>query len=130
MHPARLMLVPLAVLALVAAGCGQSKDEEVSFNGAEAQVADVVTDLSAAAEDDDAARICGALLGGDLAGSDCKAKMDQAIDDSDTFSLDVRDVTITGNTAVATVNAATGDAKRSQKVTLERDGSNWKITGF
>ncbi len=105
-------LLPILVLL---AGCGQTTASSTeAFEGEERAVAQVVEDLQAAGERRAADDICGEILDRELvdrlreAGSTCVAEMERAIEDADDFELQVRDVTVTGQTARATVERREG----------------------
>jgi hypothetical protein len=65
-----------------------------------------------------------------LAADDCTDRVQQAIDDTDQFSLDVRAVTVNQNTATAKVIAGIGDAERTATMRFVREGSNWRVISF
>lgn len=127
---ARPILALLAGAAVFAVGCGEGSRESVDFTGTEAQVAEVVGDLQEAAESEETTRICRALLTKELASGDCRAKVQQAIDDTDQFALDVRDVRVTGATAAARVITGSGDAERTTTMRFAREGSSWRVSAF
>lgn len=127
---ARPILALLAGAAVFAVGCGEGSRESVDFTGTEAQVAEVVGDLQEAAESEETTRICRALLTKELASGDCRAKVQQAIDDTDQFALDVRDVRVTGTTAAARVITGSGDAERTTTMRFAREGSSWRVSAF
>ncbi len=130
MRLARITFALLAGCALLAAGCGAEGRDEVSFSGTEAEVADVVADLQEAAEAEEPTRICRALLAQPLAADGCTDRVQKAIDDTDQFALDVREVTVTGNAATAKVITGAGDAERNATMGFARQGSNWRVTSF
>lgn len=127
---ARLILALLAGTAVFAVGCGEGSRDSVDFTGAEAEVAEVVGDLQEAAESEETTRICRALLTQELASGDCRAKVQQAIGDTDQFALDVRDVRVTGATAAARVITGSGDAERTTTMRFAREGSSWRVSAF
>lgn len=128
--PRSVLALPVLALALLAAGCGAESRDDVTFDGAQAEVADVVADLQTAAEDEDPTRICRALLAGSLSEGDCTAKVRQAIDDTDQFALDVREVDVEGDAATARVITGRGDAERTATMRFTREGTSWRITAF
>src|SRR3954447_10744740 len=100
--------------ALAAAGCGAAQTNSSSkFKGEQGQVAKVVDDLSSAGQHKDAAKICKNILSTSLvaqlkaAGGDCQQEMKKAIDDADTYDLQVQGVSIDGNQAQAHVRQGT-----------------------
>jgi hypothetical protein len=129
-HLARLSSALLAGLAVVVAGCGGEQRDEVTFRGEQADVAALVSDLQDAAEQEEVTRICRALVAEPLAGSDCAERVQQAIDDSDQYQLDVRAVRVSGDTATARVIVGSGDAERTATMRFVRQGGTWRISAF
>jgi hypothetical protein len=131
----RLLLAAALVPALAVAGCtttGTSSSAK-KFSGAEGDVAQAVTDLQKAAQRKDAAKICKSLLSKpgieQLGGaSGCKDEVDKAITDSDEFTLDVRDVSVTGTKATAQVRQ--GDKGTTKTVRFVKEGNSWKVDGL
>jgi hypothetical protein len=123
------------VLAL--AGCGSSggADSAGDFDGAEQDVAEVIEDLEEAGQDEDARRICNALLAKSLVeeiesrGEDCEKAIDKALAQTDAFDLTVKSVRVTGTTARARVETGV-DEKQEEVVELAREGGAWKIAGL
>jgi len=118
------------VLALAAAGCGQSASSAEDFDGEEQRVAEVVEDLQELSVDDDARSICRTLLAPDLqrnAKPDCTRAVDEALKDADSYELDVTDVRITGTTARARVEAGR-DGNQVETIDLVKVGRDWRIS--
>jgi hypothetical protein len=120
-----------SVLFLV--GCSQpSTTNSGDFEGAEGAVAQTIADLAEAGRNREAVDICGGIISEDLreqlaAGeSTCNDEVQKAIEDVDDFELDIKDISITGETATAQVD--NGDAERTFE--LVRDGSDWRISSF
>lgn len=128
LRPALLLLA--AALAAIAVGCGADSGSDATFSGADAEVADVVADLEDAAQNEEPTRICRALVSEELAADDCAGKVEQAIDDTDQFSLDVEDVTVDGEEATARVVTGSGDAERTVTMRFVRQGTSWRISSF
>ena len=126
------LLVVLALLAAVLAGCGASNDSAGDFSGAEQDVARTVEDLEEAAQEDEPRRICEALLAKALLteiGSDCEGKIQKALDQTDTFALTVESVRVSGTTARARVETGV-DEEQIEVIELVREGDAWKIAGL
>jgi hypothetical protein len=125
-------LLPIALIAAVAAGCGAAADSTGDFEGAEQDVAEVVEDLERAASEDEPRRVCTQLLARDAArrlGADCSRTVEQAFDRADTFALAVKSVRITGTTARARV--ATGrDEDQTEVLGLVRERNGWRLQAF
>ena len=126
----------LALLALALAGCGAANDSAADFDGAEQEVARAVEDLEEAAQEDDPRRICGALLAQDVRddlGGDCEKRIQQALDQTDTFALTVESVRVTGDRARARVETGL-DEEQIELMELVREGEGeaaaWKIAGL
>jgi hypothetical protein len=127
----RRLLALLLVLPALLAGCGASGDDSASdFQGEERKVADVVEDLEEAATEDEPKRICEGLLAKEVVDGiegDCAKAVEKAIDDADTFTLTVEDVTVKGTTATARVE--TGDDEEAiEEITLVKEGDGWRIS--
>jgi hypothetical protein len=125
-----------AVLALGVAGCSTTATSSSSpkFTGAQAQVAQVVSDLQTAGQRKDAQKICTQILSQALvrqlsaAGTSCQAEMKKAIDDADDYNLSVQRVTVTGSQATAVVRR--GDKGPTATFRFVRENGGWKATSF
>lgn len=124
----RTMLLGVVVGATLIAGCGEEEAESTKFSGTDAQVAAVIDDLREAADEEDAERICTIILAPPLSGGNCERSVGFALEDADTFEVDVKAVKVTGTNAVATVTSGSGDTEQTRRITLVLDGSDWKIT--
>jgi hypothetical protein len=128
------LAILLTLLAL--AGCGaEAQPSSVDrFSGEERNVAQKVEDIQAAGDSDRAADICADMLSRSLVdqieqgGADCAAEMQKAIDDADEFDLDVREVTISGNTATAEVRR--GDDGPTATMEFTRENGQWRATSL
>jgi len=133
--PRRLLPLPLVLAALVA-GCGASTSSSADFEGEEKAVADQVEKIQSAGEARDAKQLCDEVLATALrdaiaaAGSSCEVELDKAIRDADDFALEVEDVTISGDTATATVRTGTGSDEQTRDFEFERDGTGWRATSL
>ena len=124
------------VVALLVSGCGAAQEtSEGKFKaGDQQQVAKVVDELSSAAARGNTEKICNDILARSLvqeleaAGADCTAEMEKAIEDADNYELDVRDVTISGGTATATVRR--GDDGPTDRMEFTREGDDWRATSL
>ena len=130
-------LVLLCVLALSVAACGaESRDSTEDFTGDERAVATAVEDLESAARDDDSEAVCTKLLAETLLtrleqrDANCESAVNDAFDDADSLDLTVDDVTISGDTARATVTSGTGANKKTDTLELEKVGAAWRITSL
>jgi hypothetical protein len=127
-------ILPLLLLA----GCGSAASQPSSVdnfkNGDERAVAQKVEDLEDAGTKREPERICNDILARSLvqelgaAGADCTAEMEKAIEDADNYELDVRDVTISGGTATATVRR--GDDGPTERMEFTREGDDWRATSL
>ena len=130
-----LLALPLALAAL-AAGCGASDSTSAGFEGQEKAVADQVEKIQSAGEARDAKQLCDDMLATSLrdaianAGSSCEVELDKAIRDADDFNLDVEDVTVTGDTAVAKVKTGSGDDAETRDFEFEKEGDSWRATSL
>jgi PBP1b-binding outer membrane lipoprotein LpoB len=129
----RFALVLLAAVAL--AGCAQAQPSSAEkFKGAEAEVAQKVEDLEKAGKRSKPDDICSDILAKELVdqlkagGTDCATEMQKAIEDADDFDLDVRDVTVTGDTAIARVQR--GDKGPVETMEFKRENNDWRATSL
>ena len=127
----------LCLVALAVAGCAATpKDSSKDFKGDERAVAAVVENLESAARKDDAGKICTRLLTPSLlaalqrAGSNCKTAIREALKDTDSFDLQVDDVTIRGTKASVKVTSGSGSKKKTDTLELERIGNAWRIVSL
>ena len=127
--------LPLALLVavLALAGCGSTTDSATDFEGAQGDVARAIEDLEEAGQEDEPRRICEALLAREVvenieaAGTDCVEAVQKALDQTDTFSLTVESVRVTGNTARARVETGV-DEEQVETIELVREGDAWKVS--
>ncbi len=132
----RRILTP-ALLAVALAGCGQqATDSAEDFQGSERAVADVVEDLQRAGERQEPERICEEILTQELvreldgAGTTCQKEMSKAIEDADDFELQVRDVTVTGQTARATVERREGEEQGTAIFEFRLVRGQWRASSL
>ncbi len=121
---------------MLVAGCGASTSSSTDFEGEEKAVADQVEKIQSAGEARDAKQLCDEVLAQDLrdaiaaAGSSCEVELDKAIRDADDFALEVESVTISGDTATATVRTGTETDGATRDFEFERDGDAWRATSL
>jgi hypothetical protein len=135
MFGARAALLCLAA-ATALAGCGTTSSA-TDFEGEEAEVAKVVEEFQSAGERKNPGKVCDDLLSRTLvqqitaAGSTCETEMDKTIDDVDDFALEVTDVTVTGNTARATVRGrAREEAQQTAIFEFAKEAGQWRATSL
>ena len=132
---ARTLLCTLVAGAFLVSGCGASESSDTEFRGAEGDVADVVEELQSAGRSKDAAKICGEIFSQALAeqlktgNADCVDEIGDAIDDTDDFELEVRDVTVTGNRATAVVQQG-DDRRKTATFQFARERDGWRATSL
>jgi hypothetical protein len=122
------------LLALVATGCGgATRDSTKEFKGEERKVAAVIEQIEKAARADDPNTVCAKLFTAgrlkiieDL-GTNCKTGVKDSFKDADSFDITVDEVTIKGDTATAKVTSGTGSKKKTDTLSLKRDGTVWKV---
>lgn len=126
----------LIVGALLIAGCGGEASSAGNFEGEERAVADAVEEVQTAAQRGDAEKLCRDLLAKSLrdragqAGTSCDKEIEKAVDDADSFDLDVRTVTVTGTTARAEVRGEAGEETRSGTIELVKEDGRWRVSSF
>jgi hypothetical protein len=123
---------------LVLAGCGAAQEESSSVekfkSGDERVVAQKIEDLQEAGSRRDPEKICAEILARSLvqeleaAGASCTDEMKKAIEDADDYALDVREVTVSGSTATATVRR--GDDGPTETMEFTREGGDWRATSL
>jgi hypothetical protein len=123
--------------ALVAGGCGaSSSDSTGDFKGEARVVAVAVEDLEEAGRKDEPARICSDLLADSLlarlrqGGTNCRTAVDEALQDVDSYDLDVDRIDIKGTRATVRVTSGSGNDEKTDTLTLEREGRAWKIASL
>jgi hypothetical protein len=128
------LLAIIPVLFLVGCGATAQPSSAEKFKGDERAVAQKIEDLQTAGDRHEPERICNDILSRTLvqeleaAGADCTQEMQKAIEDADDYELDVREVTISGSTATATVRR--GDDGPTQEMQFAREGSEWRATSL
>jgi hypothetical protein len=124
-------------LALGAAGCGGESSSAAKYEGEERAIAETVEEMQTAGGRNDAAKLCRELIARGLrekiasGGTSCDKELEKAIRDADMFELDVREVTVSGRTARATVRGRTGNEKTTTK-TFEfvMEDGRWRASSF
>jgi hypothetical protein len=127
----------LCLVALAVVGCGSApKDSSKDFKGDERAVAAVVEDLETTARKEDEAKICTKLLSPSLLralskqGTNCRTAVRDAVKDTDSFDVQVDDVTIRATKATVKVTSGSGSNEKSDTLELERIGNAWKIASL
>ena len=125
--------VVLIMTSLALAGCTTaSSNSSKKFSGAEADVAKVVDDMQTAGRRHDGTKACTELLARSLVqqlssgGTSCKDEMTKAMEDADDYSIDVRGVTVSGDTATAKVQRGSDGPTATWK--LVREANRWKLS--
>jgi hypothetical protein len=133
---ALLRLLPIALVAALA-GCAQQETSTNDFEGSEKAVAQTIEDLQSNAQSRKPGAICSDVLSRDLAnelkssGNDCTSEMERIAGDADDYQLKVTDVSISGETATATVESRRGDrADAKTTFSLVREDSEWRLSDF
>jgi len=138
----RPLAAVLAAGAALAAGCGADAGSDVSsatFPEPERQaVSAAVRDFSDAAGKRDYEQICSDYLAAPLVKQldaakgtpRCPDQIERSLRDVGETGLAVRDVRISGMSAVAVVQpTGTGDVEEPARFTLVREGPRWKLSG-
>jgi hypothetical protein len=133
--PASRPLALLLVAAGLATGCGAAAtNSSTGFAGPKTDVAKAVEDLESAARKSDEGKICTSVFATALvktlatAGQSCTQAVSHALDDSDTFDLTVKSVTVEGSTATAVVKSK----RKSTEDTFQlvKESGRWKIASL
>ena len=126
-----LALVLAAAIALGGCAAGQQNTSAGDFKGAESDVAKVIDDLKSSRDPD---KVCSQIFSDAFAkslaagGRDCAGEVDAMLRDVSDTDLEVRDVTISGDTARADVRQ--GDKGDTATFELAKSGSSWRITSL
>jgi hypothetical protein len=133
--PAPRSLALLLAAAGLATGCGATgSNSAADFSGVKKDVASTIDDLSSDARKSDEGAICTNLLASALiqklqtSGQTCRTAISHALDDADTFDMDVKSVTVTGTNATAVVDSKEKAANDTFR--LVKEGGRWKISSF
>ena len=130
----KALVAILGVLFL--AGCGSTPQTTSvdNFSGDERAVAQKIEDLQEAGSRRDPEKICTEILAKSLvqqletAGTSCTDEMKKAIEDADDYDLDVTKVTISGETATATVRR--GEDGPTETMEFAKEGDDWRATSL
>ena len=125
------LLIPVLLLA----GCTQQPAASNDFKGSEKDVAQVVLDLSEAAQRGSHADVCGEILSERLqkavaADESCVSEVKKAFEDADGAQLEVDDVSIEGETATVDVHSEDPGENAEATFRLVREDDEWRIDSF
>jgi hypothetical protein len=129
--------VALALVLFGVAGCGaQTEPSSVDrFKDSDQRaVAQKIEDLETAGKRGKPDDICSNILAKtlvsqlDAAGTDCATEMQKAIEDANEFDLEVRKVTVTGDTATAEVK--NGEDGPTETMQFTRENDQWRATAL
>jgi hypothetical protein len=132
-----MRFAPVLLLLLALAGCssqGQTSSVDNFTDTDQRAVAQKVEDLEDAGKSNKPDDICSNILAKtlvsrlDAAGTDCPTEMKKAIEDANDFDLDVRKVTINGDTATAEVRR--GSDGPTETMTFAREKGQWRATAL
>ena len=134
------------IAAFGVAGCGaQDSDSADKFKGDQQQVAKVIEDLEKASvktRTPDGTKICTKLITDQLAkkisaqepSKNCDERIKKSLQDvkvaRGVATLKVLKVTISGQKAVASVKAETGNEEQTSDYSLVKSGNSWRISAF
>ena len=124
--------VLLVALLLPLAGCAAQTSGGGKFTGQAQQVAQVVSDLSAAGRAGNAGKICDDILAKELvqqlrsAGGDCQTEMKAAIQDATDYDLQVANVKVSG--ARATAQVRQGKHGKVVSFTFVKENGGWRAS--
>ena len=142
MSARRPLAAVLAGGALLAAGCGSTTGNVSSATFAQPEqkaVATAVKQLSTSARKKDYSAICSDQVAAPLvkrldtarATGHCDDRMEESLRDVTATDLAVRDVRVSGATAVATVQSTgTGKSEPAQRLSWAKEGARWKLAGL
>ena len=126
----------IASVSIIAGCAGSSSNNAKEFKGTEAEVADTINKLSTSMQKGQEDVICRTLLSPDtvkeiraVQDRGCEAVLPSLLGPSDT-KIEVTDVTVTGDNAVATVKLADpkdGESDQSSQLKLAKYQGVWKV---
>jgi hypothetical protein len=123
-------------LLLVLGGCGAQGSSTDDFKGEERAVAQVIENLQTAGERRDATEICNEILAADLKASleegsgNCLEEIKDAVKEAEDTELDVKNVQVSGTTAVAKVAGRDGKTDRIASLELRKERGRWRLTAL
>ena len=126
----------LIACGLLLAGCGGEASSAGEFKGEQRAVAEAVEEIQTAAERRDAEKLCRELLAKELrdraaeSGTSCDKEMEKAVEDADSFDLDVQKIEVSGTTAEVTVSGDAGTERRSATVEMVKEDGRWRAASF
>jgi hypothetical protein len=132
---ARLALAGAAV-ALGVAGCGETTSTK-SFQGEEHAVAQRISSFQKDATEGSESKLCDNDLASALVtgirksadGKECKEVLKEQVKDVEDPTLTIKSVSVSGNTATATVKSTKAGKSHSYTLKLVKEGGAWKISG-
>jgi hypothetical protein len=141
LRPVRLtaFALPAVLAASLLAGCGATTSNNASdFQGDKKAVAQVIDDLSKASKgaSPDTKEICNTIFAKAVAdklrqgNDDCQDAVKRQLKDSSDSDITVKNVTVTGNDAVATVVSTVNGNDATQSLKLIREGQTWRIASL
>jgi outer membrane PBP1 activator LpoA protein len=132
--PPRATLVPALLAAAVLAGCGTSTVSS-RFTGVAHDAAQGVVNFMNDARNSDESKICAndlstaaiARFSSSVHGQSCTTSVHNTLNEISDFSFDIKNVSVTGNTAKAVVSSVYGGHTRNATLTLVNEQGRWKV---
>jgi hypothetical protein len=131
----RPSLLLLAAAAIVAGCGGQQASSAEDFEGAEREVVQTIERLGEAGDEGRTREICGQLLATTVverlreSDQDCERVVARALDQADTYDLEVTDVRVEGERARARVQAG-DDEDNVDVLELVRQDGRWRVASL
>jgi uncharacterized protein YceK len=133
-RPLTMLCLPLAALGL--AGCG-SAVSTTSFKGEQHEVAQAIANFQSAATTGEYKKICGEMLSASVVGrlggaKACEKAIKSQLNEIDNLQVSVQSVHVAaaGTGATASVGSIYEGKTRAGKLSLVKEGKNWKLTGL
>lgn len=132
------LLAPVAVLSLVAAGCGTTSTTKslTHLHGEQAAVASTISSFQSAAQSRDTGKLCKQILAPALAaklrdgGGGCTHVVGNQLNTIENYDLTIESITVTGASAAARVKSISDGKTHFDTLLLTKVGSSWRLSGL
>jgi hypothetical protein len=136
------ILLAGALMAPGACGAGGSSSDTSKFSGTEKDVAQAVFDLRDAVAKRDESKVCDTYMTATLKaqldrlarsskrGADCADELKDSLQDIDSTDIKVKSVTVTGNTATATITTSVASGPDPTDVLHLQNEHGWRLSSL
>lgn len=129
-----LGVLAAAGLALCLAACGSTTSSSKSYKGEKQHVAEVISEFQSDATTRNAEKICKELLAASVHerlkanGSDCEKTIKRQLEQVDSTSITVQEISIEGAKAQAKVKSIVYGKEKPGTISLVREKDAWRIS--